>query len=319
MFPVSNVWHISNGVRGLTQTQVGASSKQGAVAELLARHLRLSTYMVVTLCTYAFCFPLERAKVLKLDWILVVLMRNLMVELLFYGGWHVYLYGDPFALTLQGVGSSEFMKTRKFNKKDQYALPSRHLVREVVFTTLGFVMSTAYEVAVMHLWMSGRLPYLKSFWATPLYSVFHVLLVGYWRDFHFFFVHRLMHPWGVSLPLVGDIGQMLYTHVHALHHKSYNPGPFSGLSMHPVEHLLYYTCTLLVLVTPLHPIHFLFNKFHADLSPLPGHDGFDQPGGGSFFHYLHHSRYDCNYGTPMVPLDKLFGTYEDGSRWENKK
>jgi hypothetical protein len=23
-----------------------------------------------------------------------------------------------------------------------------------------------------------------------------------------------------------------------------------------------------------------------------------------------------NYGTPMVPLDKLFGTFEDGSRWK---
>ncbi len=35
-------------------------------------------------------------------------------------------------------------------------------------------------------------------------------------------------------------------HFHSLHHKSYNPGPWSGLSMHPVEHLLYYTCTCLV-------------------------------------------------------------------------
>ena len=25
-----------------------------------------------------------------------------------------------------------------------------------------------------------------------------------------------------------------------------------------------------------------------------------------------------NYGTTMVPLDKLFGTYEDGSKWEKK-
>ena len=25
-----------------------------------------------------------------------------------------------------------------------------------------------------------------------------------------------------------------------------------------------------------------------------------------------------NYGTTMVPLDKLFGTYEDGSKWKKK-
>ena len=151
--------------------------------------------------------------------------------------------------------------------------------------------------------------------------------MGYWRDCHFFFCHRFMHPWfdkktratSSWKPWVPDVGQFMYEHVHSLHHKSYNPGPFSGLSMHPVEHLLYYTCTLVSLLYPLHPVHFLFNKFHADLSPLPGHDGYDKPGGGSYFHYLHHAHYDCNYGTPMVPLDQLFGSYQDGSKWEKKK
>lgn len=33
-----------------------------------------------------------------------------------------------------------------------------------------------------------------------------------------------------------------------------------------------------------------------------------QPAGGSHFHYLHHAHYDCNYGTPMIPFDWLFGT-----------
>ena len=71
-----------------------------------------------------------------------------------------------------------------------------------------------------------------------------------------------MHPWwnrnnGL---LQGDIGAFLYRWVHSLHHKSYNPGPFSGLSMHPVEHLLYYTCTLLSLFYKAHPLHFLYAK-----------------------------------------------------------
>lgn len=48
--------------------------------------------------------------------------------------------------------------------------------------------------------------------------------------------------------------------VHSVHHKSYNPGPFSGLAMHPVEHLLYYTCTLLCLFYKAHPLHFLYAK-----------------------------------------------------------
>ena len=87
--------------------------------------------------------------------------------------------------------------------------------------------------------------------------------------------------------------------------------------MHPVELTLYFSCTLLPFfdLFSLHPFHFYFNLVHAELSPIAGHDGHDNPGGGSFFHYLHHAHFECSYGTPMVPLDKFFGTYEDGSRW----
>ncbi len=38
--------------------------------------------------------------------------------------------------------------------------------------------------------------------------------------------------------------------------------------MHPVEHLIYYSCTLLPLFFNLHPVHFLFTKFHADIAPI---------------------------------------------------
>lgn len=34
---------------------------------------------------------------------------------------------------------------------------------------------------------------------------------------------------------------------------------------------------------------------------------------GSYFHYLHHRYYDFNYGEATIPLDKLFGTFKDGS------
>ena len=40
------------------------------------------------------------------------------------------------------------------------------------------------------------------------------------------------------------------------------------------------------LFLPQHPIHFLFKKFYTSISPIGGHDGFDQPAGGSFIHYL---------------------------------
>ena len=63
--------------------------------------------------------------------------------------------------------------------------------------------------------------------------------------------------------------------------------------MHPVEHLIYYSCVWFpALLIPQHPVHFMISKFHATISPAPGHDGYDSPiggGSGGYFHYLHHA------------------------------
>jgi len=55
---------------------------------------------------------------------------------------------------------------------------------------------------------------------------------------------------------------------------------------------------------------FLFTKFHADISPAGGHDGFMAPGGDSTYHYIHHSKFHVNYSVPapLCNLDWLFGT-----------
>ena len=47
---------------------------------------------------------------------------------------------------------------------------------------------------------------MPVFWAHPAYSLLHMFIVGYWRDGHFYWVHRLMHPWGWS----PDGGKWLY-------------------------------------------------------------------------------------------------------------
>ena len=64
--------------------------------------------------------------------------------------------------------------------------------------------------------------------------------------------------------------------------------------MHPVESTIYLSSALFpALFVPQHPVHFLFKKFYTSISPIGGHDGFDQPGGGSFIHYLHHAHFNC--------------------------
>jgi len=88
--------------------------------------------------------------------------------------------------------------------------------------------------------------------------------------------------------------------------------------MHPVEHILYFSAVLIHWIVPSHPIHFLFDSQHTALTPAGGHHGFEGPvlnghlPTGSYFHYLHHRYFVCNFGEATLPLDRLFGTFHDG-------
>jgi len=68
----------------------------------------------------------------------------------------------------------------------------------------------------------------------------------------------------------------------------------------------------------------IYEAIHAALSPAVGHTGFDGPilnglvPQGSYHHYLHHRFFECNYGTEVINLDALFGTFRDGHSRGNK-
>lgn len=225
-------------------------------------------------------YPLENARELAPGWISFVIARNVVTIWILYGGWHWVLYVSVLR---------ERMRPLKYNAKNLSSNGDLNILRgynpwhDASWATSGAVIESLYECLVLHLWASGRVPYLEAFWSTPMASLAWLMFVNYWRDFHFFFAHRIMHPYfgRHSKWKNWDLGRFLYRHVHKLHHRSYNTGPWSGLSMHPVEHLIYFSCVFLpTLFVPQHPIHFLFNHWHVLVSPLPGHDGFEDPGGG---------------------------------------
>ena len=61
--------------------------------------------------------------------------------------------------------------------------------RDRLYTTLGFTQSSVWEVAMLHAWASGSpwvKPYYADFWAFPAWSIAQVLLIGYFRDAHFY-------------------------------------------------------------------------------------------------------------------------------------
>jgi lathosterol oxidase len=155
------------------------------------------------------------------------------------------------------------------------------------------------------LYANHRIPWLE--WSRhPGWFVAWFFVIPLWREFHFYWVHRLIH-W-----------KPLYQRVHYLHHKNTNPNTWSGMAMHPVETIIYLSVVLIHWVVPSHPFHFLFDLQHAALGPASGHHGFEGPilngkwPTGSYFHYLHHRYFECNYGESTLPLDRWFGTFRDG-------
>lgn len=259
----------------------------------------------------------------RIGWVSSIFLFNLACEVIICNFWHYFNYVSDLYKTLVKRGIKHNPTNQYEPQSDEAGMltsSTGQLEREITFTTLGWLQSALWQCIFTNLWAKGALPMYANFFEYPAYSLFLMWFVAYWREIHFYCAHRGMHPWWdrENGLLSGDVGAFLYRHVHSLHHKSYNPGPWSGLSMHPVEHFLYYSCaTLPPLFISVHPLHFLYTKFHADIAPIGGHSGMDEPVAGSDYHYLHHAKFECNYGVPFpVNLDKIFGTWVE---WETYK
>jgi hypothetical protein len=98
-------------------------------------------------------------------------------------------------------------------------------------------------------------------------------------------------------------------YVHSLHHRNTDIEPFAGLCMHPIEHLYYYSCVGPSLIFKMSPFHTLWHLIHLLISPAASHSGWENCMQADQFHYLHHRKFECNYGTAGEPLDRWFGTY----------
>lgn len=247
-----------------------------------------AVYLAVAVCSHTWTTPtLADTATFQLKWLAHLFLRNLALIWLFAGGWHALLYW-PFRV--QGTA-------RKYDLRWQARDSPKFLfgdqVKDNVFWSCasGVPVWTAYEALFLWLWAwqtAGATAVYVDWWACPLYSVAWLLLIPIWREFHFYWAHRLLHV------------KVLYKRVHYLHHKNVNPGPWSGLAMHPVEHLLYFSVLLVHLAVPSHPLHLIFNAQHTALTPAGGHHGFDGPllegklPTGSYFHYLHHRYFECN-------------------------
>jgi sterol desaturase/sphingolipid hydroxylase (fatty acid hydroxylase superfamily) len=212
--------------------------------------------------------------------------------------WHISLY-------FFNLGSRPFIPNRKYNIDK--------VIHNIFWTTSGIIIWTGFENVFCYLWATNRLSYIHdSYSVYTLDGGFRFLLalmaIPLWRSFHFYFAHRLLH--------YGP----LYIQAHSLHHRNTDVEPFSGLCMHPVEHLYYYSCILPSLLFLCSPFAFLWNGVHLLLSPGASHSGYEDHFQSDAYHYMHHRYFECNYaGTDAAFMDIAFGTFKESFSEEDMK
>lgn len=257
-------------------------------------------YLVITLAAYLFFTPeMSRMEVLQPGWALEILLRNVVLVTVFTGGLHLWLY------RFRGQGRLTKYNANWMAKDDKRFLFNDQVYDNVFWSMVGTAIWTLYEIGFWWGYANSALPQSSS----AIWFVLWLLLMPFWRNFHFYWIHRLIH-W-----------KPLYRTVHYLHHKNVNVGPWSGMAMHPVEQVLYFSCLLIHLVVPSHPIHMMFNGITTAIGPAVSHSGYDELVFGDevalrkekLMHYLHHRYHTVNFGESAVPLDKWFGSFHDGS------
>lgn len=261
-------------------------------------------YAIAAVLIWLFLTPsLETMETFSLNWAGLVLIRNFGLAVLVFGGWHMWLY----VWRKQGT---TFKYNRDWPKEKSSVFLFNNQTADNMFWTLvsGVPIWTAYEVLMLWSYANGTIPMI-SYASNPIGFIALFFLVPFIHEVGFYFAHRLLH-W-----------PPLYRVAHKLHHRNTNPGPWSGLSMHPIEHVIYFSTILFFFFIPSHPIHMINLASRLGVAPAQGHTGFDRVVAGEetsvdtsyYAHYLHHKYFEVNYSDGMVPLDKWFGSFHDGS------
>jgi len=242
-------------------------------------------------------------------WILGIWLRNLILITLYAGGLHLWL----FTFSMQG---ERLKYDARPMMKNNGSFTFRDQVKDNMFWTLTSGVAAWTLLEVLYFWAraNGVIPTMP-FRGAEGWFVLWLLVVPLVGSMHFYWVHRLLH-W-----------PPLYDRVHSLHHRSINIGPWSGLSMHPVESLIYVTSVLIHFIVPTHPVVFLVHIYIRMIGPAFSHAGFESVlakdqkmvGAGDFHHQLHHRFFECNYGTVEVPWDRWFGSFHDGTEAANER
>jgi lathosterol oxidase len=270
----------------------------------------LTCYLLLAIAVWMWVQPsLDQTTHFELSWVGLVWLRNIIMMALIASFLHLWLH------KWQRQGASyRFMKNTPTAQKDTFLGGDQ--VKDNMFWTLasGVTIWSLYESGFWYAYSNGYAP-MVTVADHPIWFVLWFPIIGIWYSFHFYWMHRFLH-W-----------KPMYDNFHSVHHRNVTTGPWSGFSMHPVEHVLYISSLLIHLVVPSHPIHMLFHCYWLTLATATSHSGYEalvlgedkKTNIATFFHQLHHRYFNCNYGNTELPMDRWFGSFNDGSTAETKR
>lgn len=268
----------------------------------------------ITVATWFLMTPeMAEMKTFEIWWVAVLYVRNLALTAAFYGGLHLYFY------TLRKQDDKLEFSNRPFVTNSKRFLFGDQ-VYDNVFRTLAYAVPliTVYEALTYWLYANDFLGFIPisensiGFW---VWFVVLLLLMPIFHAIHFYLIHRALHS------------RVLYSRVHRVHHLNIEVGPWSGLAMHPIEIAIYFSTVCVQWLLALHPFNALAQIHFAIFNAAMSHTGFEKIlltkdvgiESNSYFHYLHHKYFECNYGGSIAPFDQLFGTFHDGSADAQKR
>ena len=264
----------------------------------------LTCYLLIAIIVWTWIQPpLEQTRNLGAGWLLALWARNILMMIAVAGALQLWLY----RWRKQG-GRYEYLRSPPTATGKKY-FGGRQLVDNIFWTLAsGVTVWTVYEAIMWLAYANGIAPMI-GFASSPIWFILLFPLIGIWQSFHFYCIHRFLH-W-----------KPMFERFHTVHHRNIAIGPWSGFSMHPVEHLIYLSSLFIHLALPSHPIHMLFHAYWLTLATATSHSGYEAllVGNSSritiatFFHQLHHRYFSCNYGSVGLPMDRWFGSFNDGT------
>lgn len=213
--------------------------------------------LVAILAVWLWAPTLTEISDIGIGWFIAIWLGFLIPHTVLAGGLHLWL------VRRKGQG-----QTLKYDPRDQAHNNGVYTFRSQVLDNMFWSLVSGISIATFYtcLWFwaaANGAATTVTFAGHPIWYVLWFALMPAWGSFHFYWVHRLLH-W-----------PPLYKRAHALHHRNVNVGPWSGISMHPIEHAIYFSSLLIHFIVPSSPMHVLFHVYTFTLHPICSHSGFD--------------------------------------------